>query len=87
MHDRHDETLIQRSSLDLDPTAILAPRDFATRDLDHPIFGLSPYEPMSSQGPLISSTCPPRMDGCYSLVTSLLMNIDEKVLNFQLVNP
>jgi hypothetical protein len=48
MRDRHDETLIQQSSLDLDPTVVLAPRDFTTRDLEHPIFGLSPCETPSS---------------------------------------
>jgi hypothetical protein len=82
-----NETLIQRSSLDLDPTAVLAPRDFATRDLEHPIFGLSPCEPPSSRDPLISATCPPPMDGCDSLATSPLANLDAKVLNFQLANP
>jgi hypothetical protein len=64
--------LIQRSSLDLDPMAILAPRDFATRDLEHPTPGLSSYEPPSSRDPSISATCPPQMDGPDLLATSPL---------------
>jgi hypothetical protein len=52
--------LIQRSSRSLDPTAVSAPRDFATRDLEHPTLGLLPCEPPSSRDPLISATCPPR---------------------------
>jgi hypothetical protein len=82
MRDRHDETLMQWSSLDLDPTVVLAPHNFTTRDLEHPIFALSPCKPLSLRDPLIYATCTPLMDGCNSLV-----NLDAKILNFQLVNP
>jgi hypothetical protein len=64
-----------------DPTVVLAPRDFTTRDLEHQIFGLSTYEPSSSRDPLISATCPPQMDGCTSFATSPLANLDAKGLN------
>jgi hypothetical protein len=51
---------------------ILAPCDFATRDLEHPTPGLSSYEPPSSRDPSISATCPPQMDGPDLLATSPL---------------
>jgi hypothetical protein len=47
-------------------------RGFATRDLEHPTFGLLPCEPPSSRDPWISTTCPPRMDGSDPLVASPL---------------
>jgi hypothetical protein len=72
MHDTREEALIQWSSYDLDPMVILAPCDFATRDLEHPTLGLSPCEPPSSRDPLISATCPPQTDGSDLLATSPL---------------
>jgi hypothetical protein len=66
--------LIQWSSLDLDLMAILAPREFATHNLEHPTSRLSSYEPPSLRDPSISATCPPQMDGPDILATSPLTN-------------
>jgi hypothetical protein len=57
-------------------------RGLATRDLEHPTFGLLPREPPSSRDPWISATCPPRMDGSDPLVASPLATWSIQLLDF-----
>jgi hypothetical protein len=57
-----------------DPTVLLRPRSNGypssrssrLRDLEYPMFGLSPCELLSSRDLSISATCPPQMDGSWS---------------------
>jgi hypothetical protein len=57
MRDRRWVFLIQQSSYDPDPTAILLPRSSCFHDLEYPMFGLSPCELQSSRDLSISATC------------------------------
>jgi hypothetical protein len=65
---------------------VLGSRHFATRDLEHPTFGLLPCEPPSSRDPWISATCPPRMDGPDPLVASPLATWSIQPLGSYLAN-
>jgi hypothetical protein len=54
---------------------------FATRNLEHPTFGLPPLEPLSSRDPWISTTYPPWMDDSDPLVASPLTTWSIQILD------